>query len=111
MWWAGWENVSVDSVISTGPCLLSDVVLLVATTGGDVTLYDGVDALAGRKIGRFEGSANQSKPIHFEPPLLCQQGLYVDVGANVTECLVCFISYQPSANPGYGPPPDLMKGK
>lgn len=105
MWWAGWENVSADTVISTGPCLLTGVTLLVSTTGGEVTLYDGADALAGRKIARFEGIADQSTPIQFSPPLLCQQGLYVDVGSNVTEVLIAFVALKHTGdNPGYALP-------
>ena len=100
MWYAGWENVTGDSVISTGPCLLHGLVLLASGGGGDVTLYDGVDALAGRKIGTFEGANNESRPVNFSPPLKCEQGLYVDVGSNVTECLISFTAYQPTDNPG-----------
>jgi len=84
----GWTRLTADGVVTAQPVLLHGLVLLVSTTGGDVTLYNGQDAGSGRVVGRFEAIADQSTSIPFYPPLRCENGLYVDVGSNVTELLV-----------------------
>jgi len=84
---AGWTNISVDTRITTHAALLHGLILLCSTTGGDVTVYSGQDT-SGQKIGRFEGTADVSLPIRFDPPLECDSGLYVDVGSTVTEVTI-----------------------
>lgn len=85
---AGWTNTSVDCVVTTRPAVLYGIVLLTSAGGGDVTVYEGQDAETGRKIGRFEGANNQTRPVRFGPGLDCDRGIFVDVGSNVTEVLV-----------------------
>ena len=87
----GWERVTGDARVFEGSGVLFGLVLLVSTTGGDVTLYDGADAGSGRLIGTFEGIANESRPIVFgRNGILLDKGLFVDVGSNVTEVLVVY---------------------
>lgn len=83
----GYYQSSIDGVVHRGPCLLYSVILLVSTTGGDITLYDGQDAASGRKVARLEGIADQSTPVEFGG-LVLSRGLFVDVGSNVTEYTV-----------------------
>ena len=83
-------NTTVDKLVTAHDCLLWGVVVLVSTTGGDVTFYAGRDATSGRKIMTVEGTANESRAIMFAKPLFCDGGLYVDIGSNVTEATVFY---------------------
>jgi len=76
---------AVDLVITRAPAELGGVVVLASADGGDVTLYDGLDAGSGRKLGTFKGAANVSNPIGLPKPVYCGRGIYVDVGASITE--------------------------
>jgi hypothetical protein len=100
---ASFLRVTADQVVSTKPVLLYGVVILTSVTGGDATLYNGVDAGAGRHIIRLEGTANVSKPVNFPKGLLCDRGLFVDVGSNVTEVVVIYEPYS-------APPESLPEG-
>jgi len=82
-----WTNISASVRITSSAAKLHGLVILASTTGGDVTVYAGQDAGA-RKIGRFEGIADHSRPINFRPPLECDSGIYVAVGSSITEVLV-----------------------
>lgn len=84
----GWTRLTQDQAVAHGPCLLYGLVLLTSVTGGDVTVYDGVDSGAGRRILRAEGTADESRPVLFPVPLHCDGGIYVDVGTSVTEVLI-----------------------
>ena len=85
---SGWSVVTEDRLLNEGDSILYGLCVLSSAGGGDVTLYAGLDASSGRKIGRFEGANNQSNPIPFPKPIPCENGLYVDVGSNITEVLV-----------------------
>lgn len=83
-----WTNTTADAVITNAPAYLHGLTLLASAAGGDVTVYDGADPGAGRKILTAKGAANVSLPIAFYPPLLCERGIYLDVGSSVTEVTV-----------------------
>jgi len=85
-----WVNTSVDRILAEGPVTLKSVVVLASAAGGDVTLYNGTGSGAGNKIGQFKGAQNVSNPINWPEGLPCENGLYVDVGSNITEVLVSF---------------------
>jgi hypothetical protein len=84
----GWSNVTADALITTHPALFHGVTLLTSAAAGDVTVYEGQDAVSGRKIGTFKAAANISWSVRFQPPLKCDRGIYIDVGSNVTEAIV-----------------------
>ena len=85
----GYRWLTADEQVIEHPCLLKGIVLLVSTTGGDVTLYEGLGTAGSSQIGRFEGIADQSTPIDLHG-LLLERGLYVDIGSNVTGVLVIY---------------------
>jgi len=82
-----WTNITADARITSSAALLHGLVILASVTGGDVTVYAGQD-VGGRKIGRFEGVADHSRPINFRPAIECDSGIYVDVGSSITEVLI-----------------------
>lgn len=83
-----WSNVVADGVVTSHAAVLHGLVLLASAAGGDITVYDGTDPNGGRKILTAKGAANVSNPIPFYPPLICERGIYVDVGTSVTEVLI-----------------------
>ena len=83
-----YSPVSADTLLTSEPAFLGGLVVLASVDGGDVTLYDGLDAGSGRLIGRFEGLANVSNPIIFPDAVPLDRGLFVDVGSNITEVLL-----------------------
>jgi len=91
----GFINSSISLVVSRTTVKLHTVVLLVSTTGGDITIYEGLDATSGRKIATLKGTANVSTPVDFGG-IRCSRGLYVAVGSNVSEYTVIF-EYSPVA--------------
>lgn len=83
-----WTNTAVDTIVTNAPAYLHGIVLLASAAGGDATIYDGTDPTAGRKVLTVKGPANVSNPIAFYPPLVCERGIYLDVGSDVTEISV-----------------------
>ncbi len=103
----GYRWLTADEQVIEHPLLLAGIVLLVSTTGGDVTLYEGLGTAGSSLIGRFEGIADQSTPIDLHG-LLLERGLYVDIGSNVTGVLVI---YKPIPSKFFTDPPgDKMPG-
>ncbi len=105
----GYRWLTGDEQVIEHPLILKGIVILVSTTGGDVTLYEGLGTAGSSLIGRFEGIADQSTPIDLHG-LLLERGLYVDVGSNVTGVLVIYkpipskmLSDPQSGNPGPWP--------
>ncbi len=101
----GYRYLTADEIVAEHPLILRGLVLLVSTTGGDVTLYDGLEAAGGRLIGRFEAIADQSTPIDLFG-LHVEHGLFVDIGSNVTSVLVV---YDPLHSPDFMDPPATME--
>ena len=83
----GWTLLAADAKVMIRPCVLHRIVLNASVDGGDVTLYHGRDT-GGVSLGVYEGLAKITLPI--ELGVLLEDGLYVDVGSNVTSILVVF---------------------
>ena len=86
----GWRTCTVDTLLTTRPCILHGVLLIASVAGGDVTMYEGQDTSSGRQIAQIKALATATVPVNWNPGLLCERGLYVDVGSNVTEVHVYF---------------------
>ncbi len=82
-----WAWVTADRALSKQKCEL--IYAHVANTGAttDSVIYDGVDA-NGKKIVQLYNAA--ATGLNFNPPLpvFCENGLFVDVGSNITGILV-----------------------
>lgn len=85
---AGWTLVTGDLLITEQPALLYGIVINASSLGGRAAVYDGTDATSGRKVGDFKGAENISRNVHFHPPLLCLNGLYVGGCSHLDEALI-----------------------
>jgi hypothetical protein len=85
---------TADAIVTTHPCWLHSATILVSTTGGDASLYEGQDAASGRLLITLKGSANVTNQRTYSPPLWLERGLYVDVGSNVTQVTVHFTPHR-----------------
>jgi len=82
------EYLAADNLISTKPCLLYSVTVTPESQGvGDVTLYDGQGAESGYEIGTLRTASGATLQVRFKG-LELSRGLYVDIGSNVTCCVV-----------------------
>jgi hypothetical protein len=88
---SGWRRLTADDIVQEGKAVLYGLVIRTSVTGGDVSIYDGLDASSGRFIDTFEGIANESRPISFGPRgIHIDRGIFVDIGSNVDSVLVLY---------------------
>ena len=87
---SSFSNFSIDTLVNQGPTLLYGLDILASAVGGDVTLYEGLDSLSGRKIGAYKGTTNITIPIRFTPELFLARGLYADVGSSISEVTIYY---------------------
>lgn len=90
---AAWVRIITAQVVSKAPCLLKGVVVTPNGEGnkGLVTLYDGESA-SDPSIYPIRAGVGETKQVIFDPPVVCDRGLYVVLGSHVDECL---IQYEP----------------
>lgn len=80
--------LTADRLVTDQPCvLLSVVVTPDAQSSGDVTLYNGQGAEVGHEIVKLTTGSGETLQVCFRG-LELSRGLYVDVGSNVTCCVV-----------------------
>lgn len=80
-----------DQLVNEGPTLVTGYELEVSADGGDATLYDGLDVLSGTKVVTVNALASDHKAVAYQTPVLYNNGLFVDIGSNVTLLTVYFI--------------------
>lgn len=84
------ERVTASKTIANGPALLFSAHMV---AGGDgaatASLYDGHTAQAKQRAD-LSAPANQADPRTFSPPIYFDQGIYVEVGSNVTSVVLTF---------------------
>jgi hypothetical protein len=91
MFASAYRKLTADQLVNEGPTLVTGYNLNVSTDGGDVTLYDGMDTDSGSKVITLNGLAATNDHEQFSFPVLYNNGLYVDIGANVTEFTIYYI--------------------
>jgi len=74
--------------------LLKGVVINCHASDGYSTLYDGLDATSGRKIGRINGQSKVSTPIDFGEGIRIERGLYVAFGDHTDQVIVYFDPFE-----------------
>jgi hypothetical protein len=102
---AAYRRLTADQQVIIGPCLITGYSLEASADGGIVTVYDGLGTLSGVVIQSITGLASNNRERDFSIPVLCNTGLYVDIGANVTALTIYYIPLRGNsplaAYPGY----------
>ena len=85
---SAYAYLTADNLISTKPCvILSVTVTPDSQSVADVTLYDGEGAESGYEILAIRTASGCTNQVRFRG-LELSRGLYVDIGSNVTCCIV-----------------------
>ncbi|MGH6999378.1 MAG: hypothetical protein ACREEO_14380 [Phenylobacterium sp.] len=85
-----WKRVTQDERVAIGPLVFAGLLLTADAVGtADVTVYDGYDA-GGRQFCTFRTPVSRTEPQGPPAPVHLSQGLFVDVGSNVEECVVIY---------------------
>jgi len=86
---AAWIRITTSQVVSRLPCLFRSVVVTPngESNKGLVTVYNGVST-SDPELYAIRAGTGESKQVTFDPPLVCDRGLYVLLGSHVDECLV-----------------------
>lgn len=88
---SAYRRLTSDQLVTPGPCLFVGYSLNVSTDGGSVNIYDGNDTLSGQLVDTVEGLANVNNHAEFHTPIIFNNGIYVDIGSNVTSITVFYI--------------------
>ena len=87
-----WEHCSVDTVMHRGKAAIFSIVLSSdGVAEADAVVYDGASAEA-KKYVKIYCADEETYQLRFAPPLVFNNGIYVDVGTNVDQVIV---QYQP----------------
>ena len=91
-----WKRVTQDERVVTGALVFAGLILTADGVGtADVTIYDGNDA-GGHQLGTFRAAVSTTEVIGLPALLHFSQGLFVDIGSNVEECVVVYAPLVPS---------------
>lgn len=81
------KYVTADELLSPRPCWLHYACLVVSAASTDSALYDGHNT-TGDLIITLESAAVTNLEFRPAKPVYCKQGLFVDVGTNVSGVFV-----------------------
>jgi hypothetical protein len=83
-----------DGVVVDKPCLLHGIIVSTATTGvGTAILYDHASAASGTKLTAINvqaGTTAVTQGEHFTNPVICNKGIYLDIGGTNAEVFVYY---------------------
>jgi len=82
-----WEYVIADKILREGPCELLYVAVVPSAATTDSAIYNG-RSTSGRKILDLKVAVVASGEFRPPLPIFCDQGLYLDVGSNVSGIFV-----------------------
>lgn len=91
MFASAYRRLTADQLVNEGPCLITGWSINASADGGIVAIYDGLDTDSGAIIEQVEGLASVNNHAEQHTPILCNNGLYVDIGANVTAFTIYYI--------------------
>lgn len=83
--------LTADGAVYAQPCLLHGVVLNPAAAASSVVLYDNQTAASGTVVAKVLAVANgTSIDVIFNNPVVCSNGLYLDITGASADCVVYF---------------------
>jgi hypothetical protein len=88
---AAYRVLTADQLVNEGPTLFVGFNLHVSADGAGIHIYDGMDVLSGALVMHIVGWASDVNFGSFSYPVLLNNGLYVDVGANLHHLSVFYI--------------------
>jgi hypothetical protein len=88
---SAYRVLTADQLVNEGPTLLTGFNLHVSADGAGVHIYDGMDVLSGQLVMHIVGWASDVNFGAFQFPILLNNGLFVDVGANLHHVTVFYI--------------------
>ena len=90
----GHSYVTVSQLVNVGRTLVAGFILTPNAGNADVTIWDGLDTVSGRKYGVFKALSNESKVISLPLVETFERGLYIELGSNVLGVTVTWASEQ-----------------
>jgi len=104
-----WAWATSDRVLSPKPCWLHYAYLVVSAASTDTHLYNG-DNAGGEKITSLVSQSVTGHEFRPPEPVYCSQGLYIDVGTNVTGVFVQWEGEEPAQPAEPAKPPKEFEG-
>jgi len=83
--------LTADQIVNEGPTLFCGFILHASVDGSGVHIYDGLDAVSGILAAHIVGWASDVNAHDWNKPVFLNNGLFVDVGANVHHFSVYYI--------------------
>ena len=91
MWtYASKKRMTKDGIAVEGACVLFSVSGRGTAAGSIATLHDAQSAESLNTVGTVVAPANTLGQLFFAPPIVCDNGLYVDFDANGVEGLITY---------------------
>ena len=91
MWkYASKKRMTKDGIAVEGACVLFSISGRGTTGGSIATLYDAQSADSSKTVCTVVAPANTLGKISFDPPIVCDNGLYVDFADNGVEVLLSY---------------------
>lgn len=88
---SAYRTLSADQIINEGPTLLTGFQIHASVDGGLISIYDGLDAVSGFLVAHAAGWANDTNPTIFFSPIFLNNGLFVDIGANIHHASIYYV--------------------
>ena len=85
-----WVHVIGDGLVCEGPCLVHSITLDPDAGADETTIYDGRDAVSGKKFMSVVTSDKVTRHIDFEPGVPFDRGIFVDGSDGAVETTVVF---------------------
>jgi len=83
-----------SQIVYEAGLILKEIVINCSAEDGYSTLYEGKDAISGRKIGRINGESKVSTTILFGDGLRLERGLYIAFGDSTDQIIVIFDPFE-----------------
>jgi hypothetical protein len=103
------ELFTADAVISKRPCWLHYAQVVPSGGTTDTYLYDGQNT-NGKRLIALNAAVATVQAFSPAKPVLCKQGLYVDIGTNCSGVFVQWEAVQPAVSATPVPPPPASEG-
>lgn len=88
---ASWVRIAGGGRIVQGPCVVVALVWYCKNQGNQCTIYDGLDAIAGKQFCKLSGGNTEVIHLPFGDGVQFANGIYVDQSTTNDELTICFI--------------------